>query len=160
MPVSLMPPVQRSCIFVGCFYPAGSLAPGIYIGIGQVALCTAQGFYLAAAEEDVFRRNPVTILSFVWASPKTGFSIFVHRRLYPIDRKNRFAAPVPFFGSKGFCFCIGIRWNAFPVKDGQTGKAIVMKMVHNNRFYNGSGKIVFRSTGAKPATAPNRVAYP
>ena len=46
------------CFAISFFDLTGCVAPGLHIGIGQVAFFAAQRFQLAAAKEDLFRWYP------------------------------------------------------------------------------------------------------
>ena len=82
----------------------------------------------------------VTILSFVWASPKTGFRFLSTDGYILTDWKNCFRLRYSLFRQQGFLF---LHWHKMECLSGERRadrQGNRQKMVHNNRFYNGSGK--------------------
>ena len=137
-----MPRYNDPCIFVGCFYPAGSLAPGIYIGIGRLPFALPKDFTCSRRRGCVQTESRSRYCPLYGLLPKTGFDFLSTDGYIPLTGKPFCGSGTPFSAAR-FLF---LHWHKMECLSGERRADRQGNRHENgshNRFYNGSGKTFF-----------------
>ena len=135
-----MPRYNDPCIFVGCFYPAGSLAQASTLASARLPFALPKDF--TAAAEDVFRRNPGhDIVLCMGFSQKPAFDFLSTDGYIPLTGKTVLRLRYPFFRQQGFLF---LHWHKMECLSGERRADR-----QGNRHENGSAITAFTMVPGK-----------